>query len=224
MQPNQTMTSLCLDKIQQLILSGELLPGDKIKGEYLKNLLGVGLSPIREALSRLANTPLVEFVDNIGFTVACLSKEKIVDTYTTYAKIEMLSLADAIEFGDDLWESKIIASLYRLSKVEKDQKSIRYRDWVKLNNEFHESLIEGCKLEYLKKIRNECVLIRDWYFTLAFPDLDERLIEVSHSEHQRLAELAIAREKNLASELIYSHTLHSLEILIARISSRNLFN
>lgn len=223
MQPNQTMTSLCLNKIQQLILSGELLPGDKIKGEYLKNLLGVGLSPIREALSRLANTPLVEFVDNIGFTVACLSREKIVDTYTTYAKIEMLSLADAIESGNDLWESRIIASLYRLSKIEKDEQSIRYKDWVELNNEFHESLISGCKLEYLKKIREECILIRDWYFALAFPDLDERLIEVSHDEHQRLAELTIAREKNLACELAYNHVLHSLETLITRISRRKLF-
>jgi len=222
MQINQTMTSFCVNEIQKLVLSGELLPGEKIKGEYLKNVLGVGLSPIREALSRLANTPLVDFIDNVGFMVARLSKEKLVDTYTTYAKIETLLLADAIECGDDEWESRIVAALYRLSKVEKDVGSVKYVDWVRLNNEFHEALVSACKLRYLQQIRQECLLIRDWYYTLAFPNLYEELTEVSHDEHRKLADLVIARKTDQASQLLYDHTLHRLDILVSRITGREL--
>lgn len=92
----QTMTSQCVDKIQNLILSGDLLPGERIKGEYLRNVLGVGLSPIREALSRLATTSLVEFTDNAGFKVGEITVDSLTDSYTGYAKIEALLLSDAI--------------------------------------------------------------------------------------------------------------------------------
>ncbi|MBX9598578.1 MAG: GntR family transcriptional regulator [Burkholderiales bacterium] len=214
---NLTMSSNCVTQIRELIIHGELLPGEQIKGEYLKNRLGVGLSPIREALSRLAAGMLVDVVDNIGFRVAKLSRDKVYDSFQTYAKIEALLLREAIEHADDQWEAQIMACIYRLAKVESQDIKIAYQQWSERNDEFHNALVAGCKLDGLMEIRNNCLLIKDWCYGLAYPNLSEEMVVVNHNEHAKMAELAIARKADAACAMLYKHTLHSLDAIVSRL-------
>ena len=46
MKNNDTLATDCINNIRELILSGELFPGERLKGEYLKQKFKVGLSPI----------------------------------------------------------------------------------------------------------------------------------------------------------------------------------
>jgi GntR family carbon starvation induced transcriptional regulator len=211
-----TLATFCVAKIQELIFSGQLRPGERIKGEYLKNYLNVGLSPIREALSRLISTNLVECIDNIGFRVALITKDKVYDTYKSYAKIESLLFCESIESGNETWESAIIAALYHLSKVESVKKA-EYKIWNVYNEGFHNALISGCSLNTLNNIRKSLVLNKDWYHNLAYHNLPEELIMVNHSEHSKIAELAIARRADAACAMLYKHTMHSLEPLLLKL-------
>lgn len=217
MANNFTLASSCFMQIRQLILTGELLPGERIKGEYLKNRLQVGLSPIREALSRLVTTGLVEVVDNAGFRVASLSQEKIVDSFQSLAKLEALLLREAIESGDENWEAQIMASLYRLSKIEANNLKIPHSLWSTRNDEFHEALIAGCRLYGLKQMRQTFLTFKEWCYGLAYPGLNEELVMVSHQEHAQIAELAITRKADAACTMIYKHTLHNLATLSLRL-------
>lgn len=217
MANNFTLASSCFVQIRQLILTGELLPGERIKGEYLKNRLQVGLSPIREALSRLVTTGLVEVVDNAGFRVASLSQEKIVDSFQSLAKLEALLLREAIESGDENWEAQIMASLYRLSKIEANNLKIPHSLWSTRNDEFHEALIAGCRLYGLKQMRQTFLTFKEWCYGLAYPGLNEELVMVSHQEHAQIAELAITRKADAACTMIYKHTLHNLATLSLRL-------
>lgn len=217
MANNFTLASSCFMQIRQLILTGELLPGERIKGEYLKSRLQVGLSPIREALSRLVTTGLVEVVDNAGFRVASLSQEKIVDSFQSIAKLEALLLREAIESGDENWEAQIMASLYRLSKIEANNLKISHSLWSTRNDEFHEALIAGCRLYGLKQMRQTFLTFKEWCYGLAYPGLNEELVMVSHQEHAQIAELAITRKADAACTMIYKHTLHNLATLSLRL-------
>ncbi len=217
MANNFTLASSCFMQIRQLILTGELLPGERIKGEYLKSRLQVGLSPIREALSRLVTTGLVEVVDNAGFRVASLSQEKIVDSFQSLAKLEALLLREAIESGDENWEAQIMASLYRLSKIEANNLKIPHSLWSTRNDEFHEALIAGCRLYGLKQMRQTFLTFKEWCYGLAYPGLNEELVMVSHQEHAQIAELAITRKADAACTMIYKHTLHNLATLSLRL-------
>lgn len=224
MVKNETLATFCVSKIQDLILNAKLLPGERIKGEYLKNYLGVGLSPIREALSRLVSTGLVEFIDNIGFSVPLISSNKVYDTYKSYAKVEALLLREAIETGDEIWESEIIAALYHLSKVEKKDAKAEYHTWSIYNENFHKALISGCALNGLNNIRKHFMLNKDWYQNLAHHNLTNEQIDVNHSEHSKIAELAIARKTDAACAMLYKHTMHSLDPLILKLKQRGYIN
>ncbi len=220
MATNETLASSCAIKIKELILNGYLLPGEQIKGEYLKSYLNVGLSPIREALSRLISTNLVEFIDHVGFRVTKLDKNMIYETYRSQAKLETLLLEDAINLGGDDWESSIISSLHLLSKNEIKGKKSLYKLWSDRNDDFHGSLIAASTLNSLKNVRDQLMLNKNWYYRLAYQKMDNELIEVNHSEHRQIAELVISRDLKQASTILYKHNMYNVELLIAKLASR----
>lgn len=214
----ETLSSSCFNKIKDLILTGALLPAERIKGDYLKTYLGVGLSPIREALSRMVNTGLIELVDNVGFRVAAISKENLLDFYRSYAKIELLLFKESIDNGNSDWETAIVSRLYQLSKVENSGSKVEYGLWSSLNEKFHEALISGCSLNELKKIRDNYSLRKTWYHNLAYSQVKNELLSVNHKEHSKIAELALARNFELASILLHKHTMQGFDNVVLRLT------
>lgn len=219
-----TLASNCFNQIRKLIISGQLMPGEKLKGEYLKELLGVGMSPVREALARLATTSLVEFRDKTGFRVATFTREQIQDILRSHAKIECLILKDAIAYGNTQWEAQIMAALYGLSKIEGIDNPVQYRQWVEQNDAFHDALLAAASSELLWKIRNECEEIKCWLNNLAIGNSSDRLIKPSHAEHAHLAKLVIARKTDDATILLYRHLTKGIDQLMKTLLSRNLIS
>jgi len=66
----RSATHDCYLRLRELILTGGLPPGKKLKIEELRNLLNTGASPVREALSLLTSDMLVERLDQRGFRAA----------------------------------------------------------------------------------------------------------------------------------------------------------
>lgn len=219
-----TLTTHCIKEIKNLILECKLLPGEKIKGEFLKNKLNVGLSPIREALSRLVSTKLVESTDNVGFSVASITKDGVIEFYQSLAKIEALLFSESIEYGTDNWEASIIAELYCLAKIENSGKKVSYKTWSICNDSFHTALIGACQLNELKQIRMNLMLRKEWYNNLAYGQFEDELVKVHHSEHSRIADLAIKRNVSSACALLYKHTMHSLDPLILKLDQLDYLN
>ncbi len=214
MKNDHTLTTSCFNQIRSWILTGDLLPGEKLKGEYLKHRLGTGLTPIREALSRLVNTGLVTFREKMGFSVANLSEDKVRNTWKAHAKIEaMLLLRESIQNGDDNWEADIMAALYKLSKVETGSK-VEYDTWVLRNDEFHNALISSSKLDGLLQVRNELKVVINWYHRLSNKYGQE--IIANHDEHAKLAQLVLSR-KDLACTYLYNHLIEGMDSIIEEL-------
>lgn len=212
MKNDHTLTTACFNQIRDWILTGDLLPGEKLKGEYLKHRLGTGLTPIREALSRLVNTGLVTFKEKMGFSVANLNEEKVRNTWKAYAKIEaMLLLRESIQNGDDNWEADIMAALYKLSKVETKVK-VEYDIWTQRNDEFHNALISASKLDGLLQVRNELLIVKKWYHRLSNKFGQE--IIADHEEHAKLAQLILSRKAELACSFLYNHLTSDMDEIV----------
>jgi GntR family transcriptional regulator, carbon starvation induced regulator len=107
-----TLAQECYTLIETKILNGEYKPGTKLGMQMLRDDLGMGLSPIREALSTMVSTGLVHADGNKGFRVVRVTAKMTRDLSETYARLEELALRLAIEKGDDQWEAKIAASFH----------------------------------------------------------------------------------------------------------------
>ena len=220
MSKTYTLATDAYNQIKTIIFNGLIKPGEKLKGEYLKNKLGMGLSPIREALSKLSLTGFVGFSDKIGFSVATISKYKIYDVFETFARIEELLLSESIQKGNDEWEAHVLSNLYRLSKVENHEHKTTYLEWFNRNEAFHNALISGSTSESLISFRNQCLDLKNWYLNLAYGNDTELLIITNHNEHKRIADLAIARDKSVLTKLHY-HNVNNIEACILKLCSKN---
>jgi DNA-binding GntR family transcriptional regulator len=76
-----------LDKIRTAILDGTLEPGERLHDEDLINWIGVSRTPIREALSSLANEGLVEMAPNRYTRVALPHPDEVLDAIRTLGVI-----------------------------------------------------------------------------------------------------------------------------------------
>lgn len=137
------------------IISGRLAPGEKLQMETLRQRYGVGYSPLREALSRLANNGLVQLKEQCGFYVAPLSITELQDLYKMRTHIEIMALEQAIERGDDHWEAHIVACWHRFAKYLDPETThqVELKEWETLQKEFLLSLVQGCGSPWLLRIR-----------------------------------------------------------------------
>src|SRR6476619_3067384 len=106
---NRTLTSDLFQRLRTDILHCNLRPNSRLLFRDLRLTYASGMSPLREALMRLASDGLVVLEDHKGFRVAPVSREEIIDIASTRCEIEGRALEMSIEKGDDRWEATILA-------------------------------------------------------------------------------------------------------------------
>ena len=105
-----------LTRLRGDILQGALRPGSKLGMAALKERYGIGLSPLREALSQLVGEGLVLSEGQRGFRVAPFSKEDLDDLTFIRLTIEEAALRAAIAQGDEVWEANIGHAFHLLER------------------------------------------------------------------------------------------------------------
>src|SRR5277367_4174430 len=100
--------------IEADILSGVLAPGGRLAIADTAARYGVGATPLREALSRLAARGLVDAIGMRGFRVKAISYEDLADIVRIRTTIEREALRLSMANGGGEWEAGVVASLHRL--------------------------------------------------------------------------------------------------------------
>ncbi len=216
-----TLATKCFEQLTESILKGDLLPGTKLLCEELKKQLGVGMSPVREALSKLAASHFVTFEEHKGFHVAKIEEKELVPDILTFAEIECLCLKQSLSQGKDEWEGNVIATLHALKKIEKGEE-IDYFTWAPANARFHYALISACPLKPLMNIRAELYQKHQWYVLLSYKFSDKPLLQANHEEHKKIAELALERKGHAAADALYHHIASSREEILNKLKSKGL--
>ncbi len=98
-------------------LNGDLMPGDRLTAADLQDRFSLGLTPIREALTRLSAEGLVDAETHRGARVTDVSPDALADLMATRRAVERLCLIASIEKGDAAWEADIVAAMHLLSRA-----------------------------------------------------------------------------------------------------------
>ena len=204
--PGRTIADALDVKLRAAILRGEIAPGAKLKLEALRERFGVSLSPLREALSRLAAEGLVLAESQRGFRLPEASGERLAEVITLRCQLEPFALAESIRRGDDEWEERLVAVFHRLSKLERAEPRAaraRVEDWEKAHREFHEALISACGMPILLQFCGVLNDLSDRYrrLFLARNPLDRNVL----GEHQAILDAALARKADRATALLRRH-------------------
>lgn len=199
-----TISSQLTDHLREAIVSGELEAGAKINLERARKRFNVSLSPLREALARLISDGLVEFVDNRGYRVAPVSLANLEEITRLREEFETFALRESIRLGDAEWESRVMRTLHRLNRTERDAgRPETLEQWEAVHRDFHLSLISGCRSPLLLSFCGVLLNLNDRYRRIFLRATSgDRNILVEHSE---IAQGAVARDTPFASERLRDH-------------------
>ncbi|MFC3695230.1 GntR family transcriptional regulator [Chenggangzhangella methanolivorans] len=87
--------------LREMIMQGELRPGEKVPEEQLCERFGVSRTPIREALKVLAAEGALEILPHRGAIVARITEEQIAELFPIMASLERLAGALACRRADE---------------------------------------------------------------------------------------------------------------------------
>lgn len=77
--------------LREMILQGELKPGDKVPEEQLCERFGVSRTPIREALKVLAAEGVLQILPHRGAIVARITEDQVEELFPIMASLERLA-------------------------------------------------------------------------------------------------------------------------------------
>lgn len=196
------------DRLRQGVLTGEFPAGTKLKIDELQESYGFSSSPLREALSRLAQEGLIRSDERRGFRVAPLSLDDLADITRMRLLLDVLALRESIAHGDDAWEGEVVATFHRLERVESrlgDGPVILDDNWTQLHRSFHLSLLAACPSERLRLWGASLFDQAERYrrYSARFRKAARR----KSNEHRKMMEATLRRDTDTACALLEEHIL-----------------
>jgi DNA-binding GntR family transcriptional regulator len=89
--PGRRQSDSAYDRLKQLIIRAELRPGAVIEEAAMMERLGVGRTPLREALQRLAQEDLIENVPRRGYFVTEITAADLYNVFEVRQHLEGLA-------------------------------------------------------------------------------------------------------------------------------------
>ncbi len=204
--PSATLVEQAYALLRRDILWGVLAPGLKLRIGYLRDLYGIGPSPLREALSRLVSERLVAVEERRGFHIPPILLADLRDIADQRKLLECTALRTAIETADAGWESEVLAAHHRLRKVEEQLApgdEALLAEWEKRHREYHEALIAGARSRWLRRFQRILYDQADRYRRLY---LTEFFVPPAvHAEHGRILEATLKRDADAACHELADH-------------------
>jgi GntR family transcriptional regulator of vanillate catabolism len=217
--PSQTGRALL--ELRELLLKGEIAPGERLAEVALVERIGVSRTPVRAALSRLAQEGFLEELPNGGYMAKGFDEKDVADALEVRGTLEGLAVRFAAERGvSPTMLARLRTCLADLDAVvgRTEISADDFSDYMELNGRFHALLLEAAASSTLARHM-------EWAVALPFASpsalvkaqavlpTSRLLISVAQEQHRCIVEAIEAREGARAESLAREH---------ARLAVRNL--
>lgn len=203
------------DGLMDMILEGELKPGERIRESVVAEALGISRNTVREAVRLLQGTGLVRYTFNRGLVVWDPSDEEVLDIYRARLHLET---AAAASLGPDTDLTALTTAMEALKEAmaTEDPRTIVEKDL-----DIHRAIVGLMNSPRLDKFYNE--LLGDLRYFLLILSLDHHEYESDSNlldEHQRIVAAFASRDPERArttiAEIITENRDEVRKILAAR--------
>lgn len=204
----KTMQEIIYDKLKERIISGVYQPGMRLIASDLAAEFNISRMPVREALTRLGSTGLVELVPYKGAIVNELTAEDYVEIFSIRSVLEGLAarLACPNLTEEDLAKMRAANEEIHNMIAEDDV------EFQRVNRTFHATIWERTKSDRLKTLLADLYSEASQYRQMVVIH-SERLEEI-HSEHQQMLEALEQGDALLAEQIVREHYENTLKWLV----------
>jgi GntR family transcriptional regulator, vanillate catabolism transcriptional regulator len=202
-------------RIREMILHGDLQPGQRVREVELASSLGVSRTPVREALPILAQEGILMQLDTRGFVVREFTPQEIMDAIDVRGVLEGLAARSLAEQGPP---RRLIQSLHECLRegdeifskrhlIESDED--RYGD---MNKQFHAVIIHGAGSKVIADAieRNGRIPFAAAH-AIAFDRVELRrmydLLWYAHRQHHAIVQALELGEGGRVAALMFEHAV-----------------
>jgi GntR family transcriptional regulator of vanillate catabolism len=208
-------------RLRELIVGGELKPGQRIAELALVERLGASRTPIRMALVRLQEEGLLEALPNGGFVVKDFSENDIHDAIEVRGTLEGLAARLAAERGITsvlLAEARDCLASIDALLAEPALSEESFAEYVRCNGRFHALLVEMAGSDLVARQIERAVTLpfaspNGFVMVQATGPRARDTLIIAQQQHRSVLEAIVQREGARAEALMREH---------ARIAHNNL--
>lgn len=204
MKRNKNLTLKVYNKIIELMLNYDIVPGQRLVFVDLAKQLNVSRTPVNNALGILAQEGYLDFVPNQGYSVHKMTRKEAEDLYEIREVLEVGFVGNAIRNMTD-------EQLQRL-----EQKKLDYENAIAnhvtrklfiLDTEFHLAIMDMTGNEVLsRRYKDVCQKI---FLRFRTEDLVIDRIRDITKEHNELYEAIRLRDVEMAKDYVRRHHRNS---------------
>lgn len=202
---------LAYETIRSMIISSELVPGQQLVEQRMAEICNMSRTPVREAIRLLENDGFIEIIPNRGSFVRTLSKEEAMMAHEVASAMDgMAAFLCAEQMSEGLLtpQSEPYQELIRLAdSMEANMAEYDYRQWIVLDEKFHELLLRLSGNRSIQDIRMRILtqLNQIWWF--GFPLEEDK--SASNREHREILAFIASGSKMQAQQCSFEHRMHA---------------
>ncbi|BBH15807.1 GntR family transcriptional regulator [Nocardioides baekrokdamisoli] len=203
-ETSESLADRAYREIRDRIVMLDIAPGSPINEDQLGSALGIGRTPIREALKRLAHERLVVAYARRGTFATDVNITDLAHISEVRAHLEPIAARSAAERATDQERAELRAILAELGRPRGSTRTAR--DLMLLDLRIHRSVYAAVHNAYLEDtlMRYDNLANRIWcLFIDRLPDLAAHI-----EEHGPLLEAVISGDGDRAAELAGKHVIH----------------
>jgi len=140
-----SLSNQAYQQLEELIATMHFEPGSSVSESQLSNLLGIGRTPIREALQRLSREHLVTILPKRGIFIAQVDLQKQLKVLETRRELERLVCRKAAKRATELERQQFARIATDFRKVASENNNALF---LKVDKELNDLAIQAARNEY----------------------------------------------------------------------------
>ena len=141
----QTLTERAYTHLEELIVTLRLPPGSAVSEQMLAERLGIGRTPIREALQRLARERLVTILPRRGVMVSAIDVASQLRLLEVRREVERLVAKNAARRATDVERRRFIALADGFEATARTHNDTQF---LRFDREFNELCLQAARNEF----------------------------------------------------------------------------
>lgn len=161
--PRSTLQDFVYRQLCELILNGEIAPGQLITIQSLADAFGVSAMPVREALQRLTAARVLTVISSRSIGIPRLTRERLADLRRVRLEVESLA---AVWATPNIGEPEIVELEAAVAEMEEAARRGDNKQYLRCNRAFHFKIYQAGRSEALIAIIETLWLQISPYFHL----------------------------------------------------------
>lgn len=197
-----SLSKQAYDQIKNMILQKELSPGQFVNESQLQESLGLGRTPVREAVLALAQDNLVQIHPRKGIEITRPTPKSIHDIFEIRSLLEPMILRQCFYQVDLQWATDMRALLLEHQDDEAGRAGQTASPLIDLDNKFHLELVDTLHNQYASQLMRSLV---DYLNLIRITAWRPLRYQVSNQEHIAILDAILQQQQETACQLLTEH-------------------